>query len=296
MGWNNRASSYVSAASFISFIQPKFYLPDNEMTYNGYVDLVLTCCTDIHVGSGASYMPENSNQFVRQTMMYDGKPVIPGSSLKGAVRSIASAASNGCLPKLPFVKNGNAPKYPDGIKNILCTPQKQCIVCDIFGTIGKSSKVIFSDMFSENAKTEVKRLNSQYSPKSAYTESDGTLKGYKFYLTGDNYYDIPAKVNVQVIKQGAVFKGRVHFKKLTEEEISLLMFSLGVNENEEQDIVLKLGGFRNEGIGEVRLRAAGYVCEGIKKSPSDLASQYYDMDTANKKGIKKLCNEILVPQ
>lgn len=298
MGWNDgsRISPYVSSKGFVKFIQPEYYDPKNEKTYTGYVALRLTCRTDIYIGSGFSVMPENSNQLVYQTMLYDGKPVIPGSSLKGVVRNIASAASNGCLPQLPRSKGGSPARYPRGINNIKCSSKNGfCIVCDMFGAMSKGSKVIFSDMYSENAKTEIKKYNAQYGPKAVYTENDGTAKGYKFYYTGDNKYEMQSKVNVQVVKKGAVFTGKVFFKKLTEEQLSLLMFSLGLDDSKDNTIALKIGGFKNEGIGEVQVTCIKFECSGnMNKTPSELAYNYYDMDTANKDGIDEICNILML--
>lgn len=294
MGWNdkNQKSPYVSSKDFVEFIQPEHYKPKDENRYSGYVDLKLICNTDVYIGSGFSFVPEGGNQLVYQTMMYDGRPVIPGSSFKGAVRNIASAASNSCLPRLPSYAH-----YPKEISKIICNSDNGfCIVCDMFGAMSRGSKVIFSDMYSENAKLNVKKFNAQYGPKQIYTERDGTAKGYKFYRSGDNKYEMPLKVNVQVVQKGAVFTGRVHFKPLTEEQLSLLMFSLGLDKNKDSDMVLKIGGFKNEGIGEISVDQCGFECSGnIKKTPSDLAHQYYDMDTANRNGIDKICTEILVP-
>lgn len=299
MGWNDnsRRSPYVSSKEFVPFGSPKYYSPDEKTErFSGYVDLKLTCCTDIYIGSGFSYMPENSKQLVFQTMQSDGKAMIPGSSFKGVVRNLASAASNGCLPQLPRV-NGYPPRYPAGVHNIKCSAKESCIVCDMFGAMSKGSKVIFSDMYSDNASFQIREFNTQFSPKSVYTDENGIAKGYKFFKSGDNHYEMPSKVKAQVVKKGAVFTGRVHFKKLTEEELSLLMFSLGLNDSEGQDIVLKIGGFKNEGIGEVKASEFGFVCSGnMKKLPGELAYQYYDMCTANQDAIDIICEKILVPQ
>lgn len=294
----NYNSPYKSIKSFVPFCQPAYYSfkkekeyqGKKEKEYRGSIDLEIICCTDIYIGSGFSYMPENSSEFVYRSVMFDGKPIIPGSSLKGVVRNMASAASNGCIPSV------KAEQLPSGITPIKCSRGDFCIVCDMFGTMGKGSKVIFSDMHSDNAVLQIRKMNAQYTPKNAYTDDNGVSLGYKFYYTGENHYEMPNKVNVQVVKKGAVFKGRVHFKKLTEEQLSLLMFSLGLDETEGWDIHLKIGGFKNEGIGEVQVRAAAFSCEGMKKTPSALAAQYFDMPTANTEAIDKICCEILYPR
>lgn len=287
MGWNDnsRRSPYVSSKEFVPFGSPKYYSPDEKTErFSGYVDLKLTCCTDIYIGSGFSYMPENSKQLVFQTMQSDGKAMIPGSSFKGVVRNLASAASNGCLPQL----HGHA-RYPDGITPISCKNGKFCIVCDMFGAMSKGSKVIFSDMYSDNANFQIREFNTQFSPKSVYTDENGIAKGYKFFKSGENHYEMPSKVKAQVVKKGAIFTGRVHFKKLTEEELSLLMFSLGLNDAIDEQILLKIGGFKNEGIGEVIVSSCDFKCSGkLSESPEDLAYRYCEMKTANTEGIDEI--------
>ena len=299
MAWNNGRgnSPYKSSKEFVPFCQPRHYFPDeNAERFSGYVDLKLTCCTDIYIGSGFSQMPENGKQLVYQTMTYDGKAVIPGSSFKGVVRNLASAVSNSCLPFLPQKDKDVPARYPDGISNISCKDGRYCIVCDIFGAMSKGSKVMFSDMYSENAIFYIKELNAQYGPKPVYTDKHGIAKGYKFFMTGEHSYEMPSKIKARVVKKGAVFTGRVHFKKITEEELALLMFSLGLNDVEGQDIVLKIGGFKNEGMGEVKVSACDFVCSDmLNKSAGELTYQYYNMPTANQDAIEKIRNKILKP-
>lgn len=106
---------------------------------------------------------------------------------------------------------------------------------------------------------------------------------------------MPSKVNVQVVKKGAVFTGKVFFKRLTEEQLSLLMFSLGLDDNEDNTIALKIGGFKNEGIGEVQVTCDKFECSGnMNETPAELAYDYYDMDSANKDGIDEICNILMM--
>ena len=63
-----------------------------EDTYAGKLKLKLTTLSPLHIGGGDRDYDENGNVIVKQ-MCRNGKAVIPGSSLKGAVRSIAEAVS-----------------------------------------------------------------------------------------------------------------------------------------------------------------------------------------------------------
>ncbi len=284
-------SQYQTQREFIPFCQPELYSSKDKPQYSGYVDLTVTCCTDLYIGSGFSFVPEKENEFVYSPILVDGKPIIPGSTFKGVVRNLASIVSNGCLPGT--VRRND--RLPAGVENITCKPFKCCIVCDVFGMMGKCSKVIFSDMHSDNARLKIVEKNQQYSPKARYTDEGGCLKGFKIYPTGDNKYTANSRVKVQVVDKGAVFKGRIHFKKLTEEELCLLMFAMGLEKTEGRDIRLKLGGFKNEGIGEAEVMSSGFVCSGgMKTTPEELAARWYDMDYADKASVDDII-EILQP-
>ena len=99
-------------------------------------------------------------------------------------------------------------------------------------------------------------------------------------------------VQVEVVSSGTVFKGRIHFKKLTEEQLSLLMYSLGLNEKNNEKINLKIGGFKNSDIGEVYVTVTNFNVNALNKTSAVLAENYVNMATSNKSGIAKI-NKIL---
>lgn len=264
----NRRSNYKGSYTFVPFGRRETYTAGDAPIYAGYIDLEIVCNTDVHIGSGYNDFVGTGKELVSETIKLHGKPVIPGSSFKGAVRAIAAAASNSCDP------------------NRKCRSDKHCIVCDMFGTMGWASKVIFPDFCSENAALKVVSLNSQFSPQK-------NMQGYKFYMTGENKYDGEKEVKVEVIERSSVFTGRIFFKRLTEEELSLLMFSMGLNnKDDDSSINLKIGGYKNEGIGEIYTEATGFKAAGLNKSPAELAEQYVNKKSANKEAINEI-NKIL---
>lgn len=242
----------------------------------------ISSLTDIYIGSGYKDFKGTSSYLVSETIKLNGKPVIPGSSFKGAVRAIARAASNSCRPNKPKPNKPNRPNNNDKS----CETDNHCIVCDIFGMMGMSSKVIFPEFKAEpNFKITVKELNSQFDPKA---NEDGS-KGYKFYKTGDNNYKMTSKIRVEVICKGSSFTGRIYFSNLTKEELALLSYSLALNSNDNQQINMKIGGFKNEGMGEVKISVTEFkVNKELKISLDKLAADYYYMSTANQKGIENI--------
>lgn len=265
--YNGQNSQYRKSYDFVPFGRREAYTADGKTMYTGYIDLNIICISGLHIGSGYNNFVGTGKELVSETIKLHGKPIIPGSTFKGAVRAIAAAASNSCNP------------------NSKCRSGERCIVCDIFGSMGSASKVIFPDFCSENAVTKIETLNSQFSP-----QKKKDLHEYKFYRTGENNYDGAKKVKAEVIAYDAEFSGRVFFKKLTEEQLSLLMFSMGLNSKDK--INLKIGGFKNEGMGEVYTEVLGFKACGLNKEPAELAEQYVKMKSANRSAIDKI-NDIL---
>lgn len=109
----------------------------DKSRFTGKMTLELSVVTPLHIGSG-SY--RTSNGQLVQAFLRDGDiPVIPGSSLKGAVRSLAEAASRSCLSQPPVKNDGRfAQALPAGV-GIRCTKDAACITCRLFGFMGKES-------------------------------------------------------------------------------------------------------------------------------------------------------------
>lgn len=266
-------SLYRKSYDFVPFPDRIQYSSEKaDEKYTGYIELKIKCMTDVHIGSGYTDFVGNSNVLVHQTIKSDGQPVIPGSSLKGAVRNIARTVSASCSPK----SDENTKCKVSTPKNDIITDL--CITCHMFGAMGWSSKVSFSDFKAIDADTKVESLNYQYGP---HINTDMSKNGYKFYQTGENNYKMPSKTQAELICKGSSFSGKIFFKKLTEEELCLLTFSLGLNKNDGHGINIKIGGFRNEGIGEIKTEVIDFkVNDKSKRSACDFAGEYENQKTA----------------
>ncbi len=270
---------------------------------SGYADIEITAVDDLYLGSGFCHY-ENGKGIIGETQTF-----IPASSLKGAVRQVARASSESCIPldriDVPVLdgngevvttnRNGmTVNKSLKGQPFLTCgqkrkcnaTPDKDgkiqvCIVCDMFGAMSLASKVRFTDLQMRKGKTETVSVPVRFSP---HTEADNYwyrddendrniyYKGYKFYYTKCNEREEPKKEKVTVIKSGAVFKGRVYFKNLFDDQLELLLHSLGAGKN----ISLKLGGYKADGFGTVNAVCEKLVVNDKKENAFQIAKKFVD--------------------
>lgn len=303
---------------------------------SGYAEIEITTVDNLYIGSGFSHY-ESGKGILSET-----QKIIPASSLKGAVRQVARAVSDGCIPQdkiaVPVFKGDGSRiikpdyrkiKYPvfdannrriynlrkgfnmNPISVFLLNEQRKvcsinwdkykkkqeinlCIVCDMFGRMSIGSKVRFTDFKAEECSTESVDVTSQFSPDTAaekyWERKNGRIlyKGYKFYKTvcenrSGNLQSISA------IKKNVAFKGRVYFSNLTDEQLKLLLFSLGIGGN----IFLKLGGYKADGLGTVKTTCSKLFLNGKEENPDKYAADYASKDTVR---IKKLRSILRNPE
>ena len=254
---------------------PGYYIKDGAATdngkqeYCGKIHITITAIDNLYIGSG--FKGSNKTTTYNDTMQLNGKAVIPGSSLKGAVRHVANIASDGCLinPEREYKREKR--HYYFDRKLINCSGEQRCIICDMFGMMGRKSKVSFSDCVSDNAENDVIQVNAQNSPKinDPTYHDNGAVYGYKVYMNKCEPYHQRQKDSIRIVKKGAVFCGNVFFENLTRKELGLLCFALGLSET----INLKLGGYRNEGLGQVQIRGT-ITSNPSAETPKQLAEEY----------------------
>lgn len=228
---------------------------DASHKFSGILKVRLVTVDPLFIGSGFQELEDG--QFVKQTLTEHGRSVIPGSSLKGAVRQICRAVSQSCVPQETWKSRRPCkPIIPNDTK-FQCrssdNPKQDsaCIVCDMFGKMGWCSKVFFSDLVAENGKTECLEAAQQFAPHpdtEKYLNENGCHK-YKFYKTAISEVTMPKKDKLRAVLPKTVFTGEITYRNLDKKELGLLLFGLG----QSRTISLKLGGYRNEGFGTVNI-------------------------------------------
>jgi CRISPR-associated protein Csm3 len=188
---------------------------------------VLEVVTPLHIGSGK---PEVELGEVDLPVLTDpeGRPYIPGSSLKGRVRTEAE--------RIARQKGMDVCKPPD-VKN-MCGSLKRnlddfCVCCKIFGTAGDlsvASKVKFRDAYPlSKVETLLERSGI------AIDRDKGTVVRGALYT-------------IQAIPAGVQFGLEIVCENMSEDELRLLKAALKSVEDSA------LGGSSTRGFGKVKIK------------------------------------------
>jgi CRISPR-associated protein Csm3 len=197
-----------------------------RLIFNGTLEAV----TPLHIGSGKAEIDVVGAEMPVLTDP-SGQPYIPGSSLKGRVRTEAERIAR---------KEGIKPEVcqPPDVRN-MCGSKKSkvddfCICCKIFGTAGErggisvASKVRFRDMFPlEKVKMLLERTGT------AIDRDKGSV--YKGAL-----------YTIQAVPAGTKFNLEIVAENLADDELKLLLAALKSVEDSA------LGGSSTRGFGKVR--------------------------------------------
>jgi CRISPR/Cas system CSM-associated protein Csm3 (group 7 of RAMP superfamily) len=195
-----------------------------------------------------------------------GRVVIPGSTLKGVVRSVVEAISASCV-RITRVRRNQLPKGAQG-----CRDKKNlCVACRMFGSLGYQGQVRFTDaVLRRGQRTALARIPALYAPRTragGVYVARGQIKGRKFYRHGQ---PAAGNVPVEVCPNGSTLDFTLHFDNLTSAQLGLLLTGLGVG---DPPLVLKLGGGKPTCYGSVR-----FILDRLEIL-EDMKAAYEDYDT-----------------
>lgn len=203
--------------------------------YTGHLALQLLTLDPLHVGAGAPVLL--NDQIARATLYVADAagdaimPIIPGSSIKGAVRNIAES-----------LLGGGAPSDADVGSSAAGT---------LFGYAGDraeafASRIGFDDAHpSTGADTPAGlfRLPMAFRPRKS--------AGRRIY--GPPKHLGQAQVPYEVVDRGTRFDTRLHLVNVSLAEMGLVLLCLGVDGSFE----LRIGGGKFAGLGRVRATVTG---------------------------------------
>lgn len=169
----SKAYKFVPLTSTINRSSCNNYLGENyKNLYSGKFVLSIKCLTPIHIGQGTVHV--DSKGIIKEFMRKNEKIVIPGSSLKGMLRSIYEAASLSCSPKLPNDCKALANALPNQKKYVCNDINCLCPTCSVFGFVNgeksKKSKLRFSEFKLSNQNKESVELIAIHALKSPFTD------------------------------------------------------------------------------------------------------------------------------
>ncbi|NLO82722.1 MAG: hypothetical protein GX094_06660 [Clostridiales bacterium] len=246
---------------FVPFLKCEPYNQAGDL--EGIIPITIETLTPVHISSGRYNV--RGNNIYKEFVRINGRIVIPGTSLKGCIRNIAESISYSCISE----RDRERRKMP---ANKFHLSDQKCIICDMFGSWGNRSKLVFRDIKLENEKTEIIGLPRSFAPhpESNYYIKDGKYKGYKFYKHGINGIQPKGSVHYEFVRAGARFKGEITFRGLTDAQLELLCFALGLS----GDINPKIGYGKNYFYGSVTISSeekwAELARNYFQKCPQDI--------------------------
>ncbi|WPX08781.1 RAMP superfamily CRISPR-associated protein [Anaerocellum danielii] len=289
--------------SFISFLESKDNYNNSstaklsaEFLNYKKMRLQIETLSYLHIWSGM--YSEKDGVIYRTFIKSNDRYIIPGSSLKGCIRTVAEMVSYSCMG----VAADKQTKEKMPVKKWHEDKGRRCIVCDMFGAPGYKSKLIFHDFavvgegdFSQI--TELICIPPSFRPHphecDDYKDENGKFKGYKIYNHGKCKSASPDNgIWIEAIKPGVKFEGEIWFRSdLSQEQIKLLCFSLGLS-----GFDLKIGYGKNHCLGSIRISAvkgvnkfSQYVKECEPEELIKLAKDFEDeADYKVKENIKRI--------
>lgn len=198
-----------------------------------------------------------------------GRPLVWGTALRGAIRSVAEAASLSCLPLF----DGHYERWTVDYRSHLpgayrhCEPgDRLCPACRLFGTVGGtlsgfSGTVQVGEATSDGDSGMLGdriTVSAIQSPKphhqAFYLTSGGDLAGRKFYYHHPNGPTATIERSrftrtVQPLAAGSILPFTVSYRSLSDADLQLLLFSLLL----EPGLAHKLGMGKPIGMGSVTI-------------------------------------------
>lgn len=210
----------------------------------------LTALSPVHVASGNIELTGRQPSLVKAHFRQGRRPTIPGSSLKGAVRSIIEAISD--PPSCLRVTQARYDYLPPNVRGC-ANKESLCVACRMFGAMGYMGQVCFTDAPLAQGETEIVRIPLLFAPRTrerVYLDR-GRVKGRKFYSHGQRGQIAHGNVPVEACPVGSRFSLTLHFQNLKAEQLALLLIGLGQG---QPRLFPKLGGGKPACCGSVEVK------------------------------------------
>jgi len=261
-------------------IQRSEYTPRNYNGLEGVIELEMTVESDyLHVGQGKrgvelvksvddveklveqalqGKLPNVEGYFSKEAFLLNkqgDKVVIPGSTIKGLVRSRLELSIPGSCYIVSRPSNSSSSVYKR-IFNPLPKPSDRfdireyrevCPVCDLLGNSGLASRVSFSDFVMTSGKTSfVSKANANY----------------------------------EVVTKGSKFIGKVVYRSIKSvEELGMLLYGFGLRQDGSSKVML-LGRFKfsDRQFGRVKFSVKNMDINAVKKYLTQFQNRFKPRD------------------
>lgn len=215
----------------------------NPQLWNGRITGTFTNLQPLHVGTGLFVPPksvgiESDVPLVKSFHQVDGRLTIPGSSLKGPIRSLVEMITNSCVNKTQTRLDRE--EYGECRYDSQRHQGEICLACKLFGAMGYQGQLFFADAPLITGNSAIDYIPPQYQPRGR-TE--------RRYYPHDLQDDRVPKWPLEVAQPNSRFSFQVRYENVTAAELGLLLLALGAGTS---TICLKIGAGKSSGLGAIR--------------------------------------------
>ena len=260
-------------------------VPDKRLgtkLYTGYLYLYIKAETPIFIGTSiphqASQDPREPQQHIQNKW---DEYIIPGTSIKGLLRTVVETVCNGCMTKFSPPREHSRNTLPAGFE--ACNHNRSlCIACRLFGMMHSKKResavfmgkvnigdaLAYDDMpeFHDPIYTIVLDVPKPRHKAFYLDEQERYIAGRKFYfhnqelLTENRLIPVLSKSGksqetryrnryIEPLDTGTDFGARIDFANLTADEFAALLYAIQL----QPDMRHKLGYGKPMGLGSVQL-------------------------------------------
>lgn len=182
----------------------------------------------LHAGTGRQVLRDGA--LVSLASRCADRPSLPGSGLKGAVRTVFEVLTGSCAITDPKDR---------------CSANAPCPACSVFGHLGHAGHIGFSEFVADRAQFDVTQTAEGWGGKSRSPD-------YRFY-DGRRPFDregnmLPRTNPTEVLPTATRLHGSVWFRHVPLAHLGMLWLSLGLGTGERQ-VPLRAGGRKFDGLG-----------------------------------------------
>ncbi len=217
------------------------------------IDLKVILDTPFSIGTGAMADSVADKPLIKDA---EGRPVIPGSSLKGLVRHECERIIRSLIPTF----EDQWPCHPPLAKD-MCKADSLCPVCRIFGSPWYPAPITFENLILATESGE---------PPRTWKELHSLRKTNLRFGVGINRSrnvvaeDLLYSTETYAPPQALVYQGRIWGTLRERREVALLLAGL--------QSVLAIGGDRSRGLGWCQIEVA-VTLDGQSVPPSELLQE-----------------------
>lgn len=249
----------------------------------GTLEGTIVAHSPVHVASGQVDLTGGQPPLVKAHFRHNGRLTIPGSSLKGAIRSIVEAISS--PPSCLRVTRARFNEQPANVR-ACANKERLCVACRMFGALGYLGQVCFHDAVLTQGAPAIVTTPSLFAPRTRERlyVVDGKVVGRKFYRHGAL---ARGNVPLEVCPSGSHFRLRVDFENLSDAQLGLLLVALGQGTPRFHP---KLGGAKPACCGSVEMRITGITTVSAREAALDYDATPNLVDIAAITGVMRLVN------